>query len=127
MNPEFSQYWQYGYKDAVALSEQIKGKYDKVVVSTKLEQSYMFFLFYTTYDPVTYLARGGTKSGSFEERNNGFDAYEFRPITWSGEKRDGTILYVGAPQDMPHGNVGNIKFLNGDPAIELADQPNGAE
>ncbi len=125
-NLEDSQYWQYGYKDTVALTEKIKSKYQKVVVSTTLDQSYMFFLFYTKYDPALYLAGGGTRSGSFEEKHNGFDAYEFRPIHWSQEKRDGTILYVGDPKDMPHGNVGNIRFLNGKPAIELADAKNGA-
>ncbi len=126
MNPEFSEYWQYGYEDAVTETEKIKGKYEKVVVSNKLEQSYMFFLFYTKYDPNKYLAGGGTKSGSFEEAQNKFDTYEFRKIIWSNERRDGTILYVGAPGDMPHGNVKNITFLNGKPAIEMADQPNGA-
>jgi 4-amino-4-deoxy-L-arabinose transferase-like glycosyltransferase len=126
-NPENSQYWQYGYKEAIALTEKLKGKYQKVVVSTKLDQSYMFFLFYTKYDPAVYLAEGGTKSGSFEETNNGFNKYEFRPIKWSAEKRDGTILYVGDPKDMPYGNVANIKFLNGTTAIEMADQPNGAQ
>lgn len=126
MNPEVSDYWQYGYKDTVALTEKLKDTYQKVVVSTKLEQSYMFFLFYTKYDPSRYLAQGGTKSGSFDERHNGFDKYEFRAIDWPHEKRDGSVLYVGAPQDMPHGNVANISFLNGTPAIEMADQPNGA-
>lgn len=126
MNPEFSQYWQYGYEEAVVQTEALKGKYDKVVVSTSLEQSYMFFLFYTKYDPIAYLAEGGTRSGSFEEAQNRFDKYEFRKIIWSNERRDGTILFVGAPGDMPHGNVRNITFLNGEPAIEMADQPNGA-
>lgn len=127
MNPEFSEYWQYGYKEAVDFTEKNKQKYEKVVVSNGLEQSYMFFLFYTKYDPVKYLANGGTKSGSFEEGKNGFDKYEFRKIEWSKEKRDGSILYVGSPLDMPHGNVLNITFLNGKPAMELADQPNGAQ
>lgn len=126
MNPEFSEYWQYGNKEAVEITEKLKSKYDKVVVSTQIEQSYMFFLFYTKYDPVLYLAGGGTNSGSFAEAKNKFDKYEFRAIDWSKEKRDGSILYVGAPGDMPHGNVANIKFLNGKPAIEIADQPNGA-
>ncbi|KKW10344.1 MAG: hypothetical protein UY48_C0040G0009, partial [Candidatus Gottesmanbacteria bacterium GW2011_GWB1_49_7] len=76
-NPENSEYWQYGYADTVALTEEL-------------------------------------------------DKYEFRRIDWSREKRDGSILYVGDLADMPHGNVGNITFLNGKPAIELADQPNGA-
>lgn len=125
-NPEVSEYWQYGYKEAVAYTEKVKVKYQKVVVSTTLEQSYMFFLFYTKYDPRLYLAGGGTRSGSFEEANNHFDKYEFRKIDWSRERRDGTILYVGDPKDMPHGNVMNYTFLNGKPAIEMADQPNGA-
>lgn len=123
---ENSQYWQYGYKQAVAMTEKLKDNYQKVVVSTRLDQSYMFFLFYTKYDPKLYLANGGTRSGSFDEVRNRFDKYEFRKIDWSKEIRDGTILYVGAPDDMPHGNVGNITFLNGTPAIELADRPNGA-
>jgi 4-amino-4-deoxy-L-arabinose transferase-like glycosyltransferase len=125
-NPEVSEYWQYGYKDAVAFTEKVKAKYQKVIVSTTLEQSYMFFLFYTKYDPVKYLAAGGTQSGSFEEADNHFDTYEFRKIDWPREKRDETILYVGDPKDMPHGNVMNYTFLDGKPAIELADQPNGA-
>jgi 4-amino-4-deoxy-L-arabinose transferase-like glycosyltransferase len=126
-NSEFSEFWQYGYKEAVDTTEKLKDKYEKVVVSTKLEQSYMFFLFYTKYDPKAYLATGGTKSGSFEEVKNAFDKYEFRSIHWSQEKRDGSILYVGAPSDMPHGNIANISFLDGKPAIEIADRPNGAE
>ena len=63
----------------------------------------------------------------FAEENNKFDKYEFRTIDWSHEVRDGSILYVGDPKDMPHGNVLNIKFLNGQPAMELADRPNGAQ
>ncbi len=126
MNPEVSEYWQYGYKDAVAFTEKVKTKYQKIVVSTTLEQSYMFFLFYTKYDPAKYLAAGGTQSGSFEEAKNHFDNYEFRKIDWPRERRDGTILYVGDPKDMPHGNVRNFTFLDGKPAIEMADRPNGA-
>ena len=126
-NPEYSEYWQYGYKEAVAYTEAHKSAYKKIVVSTTLDQSYMFFLFYTKYDPVKYLAAGGTKSGGFAEENNKFDKYEFRTIDWSHEVRDGSILYVGDPKDMPHGNVLNIKFLNGQPAMELADRPNGAQ
>jgi hypothetical protein len=127
MNPEVSEYWQYGYKEAVEFTEKNKQRYEKIVVSSGLEQSYMFFLFYTKYDPVKYLANGGTKSYGFEEGKNGFDKYEFRKIEWSKEQRDGPILYVGSPLDMPQGNVANITFLNGKPAIELADQPNGIQ
>jgi 4-amino-4-deoxy-L-arabinose transferase-like glycosyltransferase len=122
MNREYSEYWQYGYKEAVAYTELVKKNYKKVVVSTGLEQSYMFYLFYTKYDPVKYLENGGTKSGSFAERANAFDTYEFRPINWDREVFDGTILYVGSPSEMPHGNNAHIQFLNGKPAIEIKDR-----
>ena len=45
MNAEYSQYWQYGYKQAVEYAEAHTDEYTKIVVSTDLEQPYMFFLF----------------------------------------------------------------------------------
>lgn len=127
MNSEVSEFWQYGNRQAVEFAEQLKYKYDKVVVSTQIDQAYMFFLFYTKYDPVKYLAEGGTNSGSFAELKNKFDKYEFRKIDWPKEKRDGSILFIGTLNDMPRGNVANITFLNGKPAIEMADAPNGGQ
>lgn len=127
MNSEYSEFWQYGNREAVERAEALKYKYDKVVVSTQIDQAYMFFLFYTKYDPIKYLAEGGTNSGSFEEARNKFDKYEFRRIDWPKEKRDGSILYIGTLNDMPHGNVANIMYLNGKPAIEMADAPNGGQ
>lgn len=116
LNPEDSEYWQYGYKNTVSYTEQHKTQYQKIVVSTGLEQSYMFFLFYTKYDPKAYLAGGGSNSP-----NIAFDTYVFRKIDWKKEKHDGSILYVGSPSEMPRGNVMNVNFLNGQPAIEVSD------
>jgi hypothetical protein len=121
-NRDFSQYWQYGYKEAVDYTEGYKSKYNKVVVSATLEESYIFFLFYTKYDPVKYLAGGGTKL-DIPKVNTKFDTYEFRVINWAGEKRDGTILYVLSPKDLPTGNIKNIDSFNGQTAIVLADRP----
>lgn len=122
MNHEFSEYWQYGYQEAVAYAESHKDKYQKIVVSTSLEQPHMFFLFFTKYDPIRYLRSGGTRSGSFAEVENKFDKYEFRKINWTAEVRDGTILYVGPLGELPHGNNANIRFLDGKSAIEMADR-----
>jgi 4-amino-4-deoxy-L-arabinose transferase-like glycosyltransferase len=121
-NPEVSEYWQYGYKDTVAYTESHKAQYQSIVVSTKLEQSYMFFLFYTGYDPKKYLAHGGTISG-----RTAFDTYVFRTIDWLVELRDGSILYVMSPSEITHGNVMNVKFLDGTPAIILADRVSGTK
>lgn len=120
MNREFSQNWQYGYKEAVAYAREHASSYNKIVVSTKLEQPHMFFLFYLAYDPVTYLAEGGTASGGFEEKRNKFGIYEFRPINWGSENHDGSTLYIGTPKEIGGDALRSIFYLDGTEAIRIA-------
>jgi prepilin-type processing-associated H-X9-DG protein len=121
-NIEYSRYWYYGYRQAVEYSEAHKGEYKKIVVSTDLEQPYMFFLFFSKYDPNKYLKQGGTVSGNFDEEFNHFDKYEFRKINWQNEKRDGSVLYIGTPDEIAHGTKANIMYLDGSPAIRITDR-----
>ena len=120
-----SQVWQYGYREAVVAVEEVQDKYSTIVVTNKphLDQSYIFFLFYTKYDPEKYQAAGGTVTGGFAETHGGFGKYNFRPINWSEETKDGNTLYVGRPEDFP-GSVKvlkEIKFLDGTPAIKIVE------
>ncbi len=122
LNQEDSRFWQYGYAQAVKYAEAHKAKYKKIVVSIKLEQPHMFFLFYTKYDPATYLAQGGTASGGFREIRNHFDKYDFRAIgEWSKEIHDGSVLYIGTPKEIPSGAQHSIYYLNGEEAIRIAE------
>lgn len=121
LNHEYSRFWQYGYEQAVGYAESNKDKYNKIVVSTSLEQPHMFFLFYTKYNPKKYLDLGGTSSGGFAEVKNRFDIYEFRPLSnWWREKHDGSILYIGSPKEIP-GEVYTIKYLNGEDAVRISE------
>lgn len=122
MNHEVSQYWQYGYKQAVDYAETKGARYAKVVVSTKLEQPHMFFLYFLKYDPATYLREGGTSSGGFAEIRNKFGRYEFRPIDWGKEIKDGQILYIGTPKEISVANLLTINYLDGKEAIRIADR-----
>lgn len=122
MNAEYSQYWQYGYKQAVEYAEAHTDEYTKIVVSTDLEQPYMFFLFFSKHDPQKYLAQGGTVSGSFDEKFNRFNKYVFREIDWSNEVKNGTILYIGTPGEIAHGTKANITYVDGTPAIHITDR-----
>lgn len=122
MNYEFSKFWQFGYQKAVEYASQNKSNYKKIVVSTKLEQPHMFFLFYTQYNPLIYLKEGGTSSGGFAELKNKFDNFEFRPINWSKEIKDGTILYIGTPGEIPNANLSSIQYLDGSEAMRIADR-----
>ena len=75
----YSQDWQYGYKQIVSEAEKIKGDFDKVIVSNDhpMDQSYIFFLFYTKYPPSQYQSRK-------DKNNKNFDKYEFKTISDKG-------------------------------------------
>lgn len=120
-NPEVSRYWQYGYEQAAQYAKKVEDNYDKIVVSTKLEQPHMFFLFYLKFDPVRYLAEGGTTSGGFAERFNRFGKYEFRPINWSQETKDGKTLFIAHPGEIsPAVAQITINYLDNSPAITIS-------
>lgn len=118
MNYEFSRFWQFGYEHAVNFSEQHRDTYRHVVVSTKLEEPYIFFLFYTKFDPKRYLAAGGTNTQPVK-----FDIYEFRAITdWSKEKHDGKTLYLLAPDEIPTVTpIHVIRFFDASEAFVFAE------
>lgn len=118
---EWSFDWQYGRKQTVAVTESLKDKYSKVVVSTQLEQPHIFWLYYLKYDPVRYLTEGGTASGGFAEVRNKFDKYEFRPINWEKDQNEENVLFVGLPKEFPGGivTIKTIYYLNGEEAIKI--------
>lgn len=118
--------WQYGYKETVDYITPLMNKYDRVLVSNAppLDQSYMFFLFYTRYNPKQYQEQGGTVSGGFKEDHKGFFKFRFQPINWENRVKNGKILYVGRPEDFP-GSAHTLKtvyYLDGSPAIKIVDE-----
>lgn len=120
---EFSKAWLFGRKEAALFSQSLKHNYDRVIVSTKLEQPHEFWLYYTKYAPTAYLNEGGTVSGGFLEHRNKFDKYYFKPINFNQDSKIAKTLFVGLPQEFP--NEANILkiiyYLNGEPAIYIAD------
>ena len=118
---EFSENWLYGRKEAVIFTEVEKKNYDRVIVSTELEQPHEFWLYYSKYDPKTYLQEGGTVSGGYLEDRNKFDKYLFRPIDYERQKNEAKTLFVGTPEDFPGGEkpIKIINYLNGEEAIYI--------
>lgn len=121
LNPEYSKYWQYGYKQAVAYTQENYNKYDQFVISPKLEQPHIFFLFYLKYPPKDYLAQGGTYSGGFAEQRNAFDKYEFRLFDSEKENLPGKTLYIGTPREIP-GATYTVNYLDKTAAIEFYEK-----
>lgn len=120
--------WQYGYKEAVAELTKIEPGYKKIVISnvSPMDQSYIFILFYEKYPPQEYQKQKekiNENSGGFAQMH-AFDRYEFRPIDWDKEVKNGKILYVGLPSNFP-GDIRTVKtiyYLDGKPAIEFVER-----
>jgi len=118
---DWSHDWQYGRKEMVLAAENLKDRYNEIIVSTELEKSYMFFLYYLKYNPQKYLSEGGTVSGGFAETGNQIDKYRFRPINWEKERKEKDVLFIGSPKDFPEriSAVKTIHYLNGKEAIKF--------
>ncbi len=65
--------WADGYKQLVAYTATNSSSYDKILVSGHYWQPYIYFLFYTRYDPLSYQKKGSSK---------GFGKYIFGGTSW---------------------------------------------
>lgn len=124
MNFYYSKAWQYGWEEAVRVAQKDEDKFERIVVSNvaPLDQSYMFFLFYTKYDPAKYLNEGGTKSGRFNAEHTAFGKYVFRPISWEKDKLSKSTLFIGRTDDLPDNRGKIIRYLNGEAAIVFSEK-----
>lgn len=110
-----SRSFQFAISKVVPYVMQNEDPYKKIVFANtdNLYQSYMFFLFYTKYDPFLYQKQGGTKSGGWDAMHK-FGKYEFRPFN-IGEENEKNILYVGNSSEL------NIKGLLAKQIVTLAE------
>jgi len=119
---ERSKDWVYGRKEMTAYIETHKHKYNKIIVSSSLEWPYIFMLYYSKYDPMKYLAQGGTVSGGFAEEGNRYDIFEFHRFR-AEDIHSAKTLFVGRPQEFMSTikPVYIINYLDGTPAIYIAE------
>lgn len=118
-----SQPYQYAMGNALAFLNENRNRYQHIVVSNEnnLFQSYMFYLFYTKYNPEKYQQKGGTKSGGFAKTHI-IDNIVFRPINWSKEEK-GTLL-IGNPTDFPKNTpiLFTSYYLDGTPGVVVEEK-----
>lgn len=60
-NSEYGKYWQYGYKESIEFTQMYKNPKKQIFFANNIEQAYIFYLFYTKYDPKKYLSSGGSQ------------------------------------------------------------------
>ena len=116
--------WKFGRQEAVAFTQALKYKYDRVFVSLTVDMPYIFWLFYANYPPEEYLAEGGTVSGGFADERNKFDKYQFRNFNYRSIPATGKLLLVGTPIDFPPDAniIKTIKNPDGTIALLIAEK-----
>jgi len=114
--------FQYALSQAIPYVFAHESAYDRIVFSNQndLYQSYMFFLFFSHYDPKEYQKRGGTLSGGFAQTHT-IGKYIFRPIDWKKEQKNRSTLYIGNSTDFLKAtpNLATFSNLDGISAIRI--------
>lgn len=120
---EQSDAFQYAMKEAVSYAQAAEADYRRVEFSNQgaLYQSYMFFLFYTRFNPKEYLRLGGTISGGYEEAHV-IGKYAFGILPTKHEDMKKSVLYIYDSTMVPPGAKVIQRFVNagGKEAIVVA-------
>lgn len=118
---ENAAYWYVGRREMTQKINEIKNNYDTIYVSNSLDFPYIFYLYYSRFDPALYQDQGGTVSGGFEEQRNHVWNISFRSINTSLRDSANKILFVGFPQEVFKKSliVDTIYYPDGTPAIEF--------
>jgi 4-amino-4-deoxy-L-arabinose transferase-like glycosyltransferase len=118
-NTDYEKAWQYGYREADLYINRYNNTGKRVIFDSDFEQPYIFYLFYTKYDPGKYLAQGGswriTKS-CFTINNVYFGNCEQK-------LRNGDIHVILGENPSQKGIiVKRITYADGEPAVTIYQQ-----
>lgn len=119
-----SMYWEYGYKQVVEVVEANKDRFEKVHFRQSFAQPYIYYLFYTKYDPAKYQAQANLIESEYGDvgRVEKIDNIYFLPIDWQVNRGDHGVLFVADPVRIPPQDsaddkqfetVAEIKYLDG--------------
>lgn len=133
---ENSKNWQYGWPELINFTESHK-EYKKVIffpeIQTILDKSHAFVLFYTKYDPDTYLKEGGSQLCDFGMPGvYSFGRYEFKTLGCM-KNSDDHKLFVDIPsnsalvfpspivgeQGLSQLSIYRIYYLDGEKAMQV--------
>jgi 4-amino-4-deoxy-L-arabinose transferase-like glycosyltransferase len=120
---QYSQDWQYGYKQAVEYAKLEENKYDVISFTPAYGRPYIYLLFYGNITPETYWRTKNEIRDSFGFYNVlSVGKYQFRNSLIDASDVGKRVLYVGAPGQIPANLkvVKTINFLNGKPAFIFA-------
>ncbi|HMS22594.1 MAG TPA: glycosyltransferase family 39 protein [Candidatus Levybacteria bacterium] len=118
---EYGDFWQYGYKEALAIAVKNEKNYDNIVFTYKYDQPYIYYLYYNKIDPNWYHSNWNfTKNGEMPRFERRIGKYIFKNINLGEERKIKNSLLFGTPDEIPENeSFKEIKFLNGDTAFRI--------
>jgi 4-amino-4-deoxy-L-arabinose transferase-like glycosyltransferase len=127
---EYSQHWLYGYKQAFNDLEDTR-KYNKVIVTDKYGQPYIYYLFYNKYYPVKFQQQAKLDQPTVDVGTiRRIDNIEFRPIYWPADRGEKNSLFLGTAFELPDQDVKpfpefkilkEINYLDGQSAFKVVE------
>lgn len=110
----YGYFWQYGNKEAIEYARQTENEYKKIVMTYRIDQPYIYYLFYNKIDPFWYQKNWADKGniGRFERK---IGKYEFRYIDFNKDSKNKNTLLIGTADEIPYGAkvIKEIKYLDG--------------
>ena len=119
---EYGYFWQYGYKEALSFAKENETKFDKIIVSYKYDQPYIYYLFYNKIDPSLYQKNWDyNKTGLIDRFKRVIGKYEFRNIDYSKDSVNSNTLLIGTPDEIPDSvkALKSVKFPDGRVAFKI--------
>lgn len=110
---ELSETRSFGWKEMALYANEHHSEYDSVYVDHRFGTQgpynygipYMYFLFYSRYDPVTF--QGDPRRADF---NGNFENYIFSEINWPEIDHTKHNLYIASPWSFPEGKITSDKL-----------------
>lgn len=121
---EYGYFWQYGNKEAVNYAKEHENEYKKIIITYKIDQPYIYYLFYNKVEPSLYQKSWSEKEIKRFERKIG--KYEFRYVNYEKDSKEKDALLIGTPEEIPNSKrvLREIKYLDGTVAYRIVRSEN---
>ncbi len=122
-----SREWVSAYKPVIQLIKPYLSEYHHVVMTDKLGQPYIFFLFYLKINPAGYQKQARLIAGPNGDvgQVSGFSQFRFMPVFWPSLRGQKDTIFIGDQYELPDKDtrfagllhLGDIKYPDGQPAL----------
>jgi hypothetical protein len=119
---KYGYFWQYGNKQAIEYARKHENEYNKIIMTYKYDQPYIYHLFYNKIDPAWYQKNWDyNKNGLTDRFFRVVGKYEFKNVDFLKDSSKMSTLIIGTEDEFPE-NVSAkkiIKFPDGRVAYKI--------